>query len=269
MFTFDREYFNLGYLDMLSYKNTIIHRIDPRIKLIVTFVFILTVVSFPKYELSGMIPFFLFPVMLSSLGDIPVKFILKKLLVVSPFVIFVGVFNPLLDTATMHEFYGIKISGGWISFASIIIRFILTISSALLLIATTSFPGVCYGLQRLSLPNVFVSQMLFIYRYIFVLMDETMTIVRARNMRSFGKRGAGIKVFINIIGVILVRTIEKAERIYRAMLSRGFDGRLRSSKKYRITFKDLLIAMLCITAFYLFRKYNVAVMLGDIVSNIF
>lgn len=269
MFTFDREYFNLGYLDTLSYKNTVVHRIDPRIKLIMTFAFILTVVSFPKYELSGMIPFFLFPVLLSSLGDIPVKFILKKLLVVSPFVILVGIFNPLLDTATMHMFYGVHISGGWISFASIIIKFILTISAALLLIATTSFPGVCYGFQRLSLPKIFVSQMLFMYRYIFVLMDETMKIVRARNMRSFGNRGSGIKVFTNIIGVILVRTIEKAENIYRAMLSRGFDGRLRSSKKYKITFKDLLTALLCIAAFYLFRKYNVTVMLGNITFNIF
>jgi cobalt/nickel transport system permease protein len=269
MFTFDREYFNLGYLDTLSYKDTIIHRIDPRIKLIVTFAFILTVVSFPKYELSGMIPFFIFPVMLFSLGDVPAKFILKKLLVVSPFVIFVGIFNPLFDSVTMYEFYGINISGGWLSFLSIIIKYILTVSAALLLIATTSFPGVCYGLQRLSLPSIFVSQMLFIYRYIFVLMDETMKIVRARNMRSFGNKGTSIKVFINIIGVILIRTIEKAERIYSAMLSRGFDGRLRSSKKYKITFGDIFIALICLSAFYFLRKYNVSVILGNAAYSVF
>lgn len=268
MLTFDREYFNLGYLDSLSYKDTLIHRIDPRIKLIITFAFIITVVSFPKYELSGLIPFLLFPVLLFSLGDIPVRFIIRKLLLVSPFVLFVGIFNPLIDTSKMHEIYGISISGGWISFISILIKFSLTVSAALLLIATTSFPGVCDGLQRLALPQIFISQMLFLYRYIFVLMDETMKIVRARDMRSFGKSGAGIRVFINLTGMILVRTIERSERIYSAMLSRGFDGKIRSLKGYSITGADIAFALLSLSGFYLLRKYNVTELLGGVIQEI-
>ena len=62
--TFDKEYFNLGYLDMLSYKDTFIHRLDPRTKLCATVFFVVTVVSFPKYEVSGLLPFLFFPVLL-------------------------------------------------------------------------------------------------------------------------------------------------------------------------------------------------------------
>lgn len=58
---FDKEYFNLGYLDILSYKNTLVHRLNPRTKVIATFGLIITVVSFPKYEIAGLIPFFFSP----------------------------------------------------------------------------------------------------------------------------------------------------------------------------------------------------------------
>jgi len=145
---FDTEYFNLGYLDTLSYQDTVIHRLDPRAKLVATITFIVTVVSFPKYEITGLLPFFLFPVLLISLGDIPVKFILKKVLLVSSFAVFIGIFNPLLDRQVSSSFLGVPISGGWLSFLSIMLKFFLTISSALLLIATTSFPASAMPCRR-------------------------------------------------------------------------------------------------------------------------
>ncbi len=261
---FDTEYFNIGYLDTLSYKQTFIHRLNPGIKLIVTLAFILAVVSFPKYEIQGLLPFFIFPVFVIAAGDIPLKVILKKLLVVSPFVLFVGIFNPVLDTGIMYSVYGIKISGGWISFASIIIKFILTISAALLLVATTSFPGICFALDRLRVPKIFVVQLLFLYRYIFVLVEETMRIVRARNMRSFGKRGKNIKSFTNIVGVLLVRSIERSERIYQAICSRGFDGQIRLVKDFRLRFTDIIFATTAIAVFIIFRRYDVAEILGEL-----
>ena len=63
---FDTEYFNIGYLDTLSYKESFIHGINPVIKLVVTFAFIIAVVSFPKYEIQMMVPFFIFPVFLPT-----------------------------------------------------------------------------------------------------------------------------------------------------------------------------------------------------------
>src|SRR3989304_9280785 len=122
--TFDLEYFNIGYLDTLSYKNTPVHRLDPRVKILVSFIFIFFVVSFPKYEVAGLMPFFIYPVFLLAVGDIPLKAIVKKVLFVSPFAIFIGIFNPLLDTDVILPPFGIPISGGWISFFSIIIKFI-------------------------------------------------------------------------------------------------------------------------------------------------
>ncbi len=264
MLNFDKEYFNIGYLDTLAYKNTFVHRLDPRIKLVTTIVFIFMVVSFPKYELSKLIPFFIFPVFMSAAGEIPAGFILKKLLFVSPFVLFVAIFNPVFDTAAMYNLYGIELSGGWVSCISIMIRFILTISAALLLVATTSFPGVCRALERLFVPKVFVVQLFFLYRYLFVLAEETMRIVRAINMRTFGRKKYGLKIFIGTIGLLFVKTVERSERIYHSMCSRGFKGEIRLLKRDKTGFTDIMFAVISIAIFIIFRRYDIAKMLGEL-----
>lgn len=253
---FDNEYFDLGRLDALSYKDTFVHRLDPRTKLICVVAFIITILSFPKYEVYGLLPFFAMPMLLFTLGDIPFVFVMKKVLLVSPFAVMIGVFNPLLDP-NVFEAGGVRISAGWISLLSILIRFILTISSALLLVATTSFPGICRALQRLGLPEIFTSQLLFLYRYIFVLTEEAMKMVRARDMRSFGSRGRGIRVFIGVVGSLLIRTIERAEKIYQAMLSRGFAGRIHTSRQTVFTPADAVFIALTAAFLYLFRMYEI------------
>ena len=266
---FDNAYFNLGYLDTLSYRDTVIHRLDPRTKLSAAVLFIVTVVSFPKYEVTGLFPFFLFPVLLFSLGDIPVKFIMKKVLLVSFFAFFIGIFNPLFDRQPMYIFYGVTVSGGWVSFLSIMLKFFLTITSALLLIATTSFPGICRALQKFGIPDIFISQLLFLYRYIFVLVEEAMKVVRARDMRSFGKRGKEIKAFTGIVGTLFLRTVERAERIYMAMLSRGFSGTLHTIKPYGLNSADAIFLAITLTVLYLFRVHDVVGAMGRLSIRVF
>jgi cobalt/nickel transport system permease protein len=266
---FDNAYFNLGQIDTLSYRNTVIHRLDPRAKLLATILFVITVVSFPKYEITGLLPFFLFPVLLFSLGDIPVRFILKKVLLVSSFAIFIGIFNPLLDRQLSFSFLGVPVSGGWISFFSIMLKFFLTITSALLLIATTSCPGICHALQKMGIPEIFVSQLLFLYRYIFVLIEEVMKVIRARDMRSFGKKGRDIRPFISLVGTLFLRTMERAERVYQAMLSRGFSGKLHSTRPYSFTAADAAFLGSTVVLLYLFRAHDVVGAVGRISMRVF
>ncbi|NTV76320.1 MAG: hypothetical protein HGA66_19220, partial [Holophaga sp.] len=73
----------------------------------------------------------------------------------------------------------------WISFLSILLRFALTTMAALVLIATTSFTGICAALERLGMPDVLATQLLLLYRYLLVLGEETMRMARARALRLF------------------------------------------------------------------------------------
>ena len=133
------------------------------------------------------------------------------------------------------------------------------------MIATTSFPGICIALEKLFVPKILVVQLLFLYRYLFVLAEETMRIVRARNMRTFGRKGQGMRVFIRIAGTLFVRTVERSERIYHAMCSRGFNGRIRMMKHFKCGFIDIIFAVVTITVFVILRKYDIAKILGDLI----
>lgn len=266
---FDQEYFDFGRLDALSYKNTVIHRLDPRTKVTAVFAFIITVISFPKHEISGLLPFFVLPVLLFSLGDIPVWLVVKKVLCMSPFAVLIGIFNPILDHHVMASVFGFPVTGGILSFLSILLRFFLTLSSALLLIATTSFPGICHALGKLGMPKLFIAQLLFLYRYIFVLMEEALRMVNARDLRCFGSSGRGIKVFSGLIATLFIRTVERSERIYQSMLARGFTGTMQYARHYRFRAADGVFLLMTAILLYVLRCCDVVETIGKQAVNIF
>ena len=263
----ESAFFDIGALDTLAGRDTPVHRLDPRAKLLTTLVFVVAVASFGKYEISALLPFFLYPVSLIALGDLPAGYLAKKLLLVAPFAFFIGVFNPLLDREILVALGPIEISGGWISFASILLRFVLTVGAALILIATTSFPGVCMALERLGAPKVFAVQLLLLHRYLFVLVDEGVRLVRARALRSFGKRGMGMTVFGHLAGQLLLRTLERARRIHLAMLCRGFDGDIRMLRPSRIGPPEIVFTLGWSAAFILMRFYNLPRFLGGLLTE--
>lgn len=255
---------SLGTLDTLAYRDSWVHRIDPRIKLLTTLIFIVTVASFDKYSVSGLLPFFIFPLVLIQGGRLPARFLLGKLLLVAPFAVMIGIFNPLLDQQTLLQIGSWNISGGWISFLSILLRFSLTISAALILIATCSFPGICMALEKLGAPRIFSVQLLLLYRYLFVLIEEAIRLVRARALRSFNGRGLGIKVYGQMLSHLLLRTLDRAQRIHLAMLCRGFDGQIRPSRALSIRGMEILFLVGWSTLFLVFRLYNLPQLLGKL-----
>lgn len=260
----DLAFFDLGTLDTLAYRDSAVHRLDPRAKVIVAFVFIVTIASFGRYDVSALLPMALFPWMLIVIGDLPAGYLARKIVLVSPFAIFIGIFNPLLDQSPLLEFGPLTVSGGWVSFASIMLRFVLTISAALILIATTSFPGVCRALERLGAPRVFAVQLLFLYRYLFVLVEEGARMVRARKLRSQKGRGEGFGSFIPLLGQLLLRTLARAQRIHQAMLCRAFDGEFRSTRRESFGSRELLFMLGWCSFFLVARLYPLPQLFGNL-----
>jgi cobalt/nickel transport system permease protein len=258
---------NIGSLDALAGQDTSIHRLDPRAKVIVTLFFIVAVVSFDHYAVAPLLPFFVFPVILMATGNIPAHSVLRRLLLASPFVLVVGVFNPLLDREAAAVFGTIEIAGGWISLLSLLLRFTLTVGCGVVLVATTGFTAICMALERLGVPRAFVLQLLFLYRYLFVLAEESVRLVRARGVRSFGNRGTGLRAYSQIIGHLLLRTLDRAQRIHTAMVSRGFTGEIRMSRQSRITGRDVLFMTVWPVVFAGLRFSNLPMELGGLVME--
>lgn len=264
----ESAFFDIGTLERLADRDNWLSRLDPRAKVVTTLLFVVMVVSSGKYEVSALLPFFLFPFTLIAVADLPVGYLFKKLLIAAPFAFFVGVFNPFFDPAPQLQLNGWAISGGWLSFASIMLRFTLTVSAALILIATTSFTGVCLALEKLGAPRVFVLQLLFLYRYLFVLIDEGTRLHRAQTLRSFNGKGRGLKVLGSLLGQLLLRTLDRAQRIHMAMLCRGFDGEVRMTRRLHIGVREVVFVGGWGATFLLFRTYNLPQTLGLLVERL-
>ncbi len=262
-----KRYLDIRYMDTMASGETWLHRLDPRAKLITTLIFLAMVVSYSRYSIMALVPFFIYPIVLISAGDLPSGYFLKKVLQVSPFAILIGIFNPLIDREIIYHLGSFGISGGWISFLSIILRFILTVSAALILIALTGFNAVCLALSRLGVPRPFVVQLLFFFRYIFVLVDETEKMEMARSLRSFNPKTSSFKVYVSIIGHLLLRSFDRAERIYLAMRCRGFDGNIHLTRTIKLGWEDLAFTAGWSVLFILFRFDNIPARLGEFVME--
>lgn len=260
----EASFFDLGRLDRLGRQETPLHRLDPRAKILTTAVFLVCVVSFGQYDVAALLPYAVFPIALASAGRIPFDYLLKKLVIVSPFALLVGIFNPLLDPHTHLQWGAVTISGGWVSFASIVLRFMLTVSAAIILIAITRFECLCLGLQRLGVPPMFTLQLLLLYRYLFVLIDEALRLTRARALRANGGRGLGMRVYASLLGHLLLRTLDRARRIHLAMRCRGFSGEIRSLQRLRIGRPEVLFTLGWCALFIALRLWNLPQLLGDL-----
>lgn len=252
-----------GLLDALARRRSPVHRLDPRAKLLATLVYIVAVVSFGKYELSALLPFALYPIVLIAAADLPVGWLLKRLLWVSPFAVLLGLFNPLLDREPLVVLGPLALSGGWISFLSILLRFALTVSAALVLIAVTGLESVIAAMQRLGVPAVFTTQLLMLYRYVYVLIEETARVLRARSLRAFGRR-LDIAALGPLAGHLLLRTLDRAERLSQAMSCRGFTGTIHTTRPLRFGLADALFLAGWSALFLLFRLVDVPQAVGTL-----
>ena len=258
----DETLHDLHTLDEIAARPSALASLDARTKILATLAFIVVVVSFDRYSVLALLPLALFPVALAALGDVPFGLIARKLLLASPFALMIAIFNPLLDRAPLIELFGIGIAGGWVSFASILLRFVLTVAAALVLIATTGFHNVCAGLTQLGVPRVFTAQLLFLRRYAAVLAGEAARMSAARELRAGGRRLA-FSVYAALLGHLLLRALERAQRIHLAMVSRGFDGELHSLRPRRWQLADVIFLGGCGAYFVLARRIDLPRMLGQ------
>ncbi len=259
----DAHFAELGALEELARGDSPIHRLDPRAKLITTLAFIVTVVSFNVYEIAALLPLLLYPVVLVSLGNLPAAYLLRKMAIVSPFAILVGIFNPILDHSTHMLVGSLTIAGGWLSFLSILIRFALTVTAALILVASTGIHSLALALQRLGAPNVFVMQLLFLYRYLFVLTQEALRTFRAITLRSIDRKTMSMKTYGHFLGSLLLRTLDRAQRIHVAMRCRGYDGHIRLARPLRMKPVDVAFVAAWCLCFVAIRIGDVPQRLGE------
>lgn len=218
--------YRLEELERAEHGPSLLHRLDGRSKLLVTLVYSVALLSVPLTRLSDLLLFALYPFLTAAVGGFRYGMILRRSLVVVPFVAFIGVFNIFQAREPLFRIGSMAVSIGWTTFFSIILRGLLSVQALLLLIYSTGYYRLCRSLQRLGLPEIFTTQLLFVHRYLCVLLRESIALSMACEARSFGRRSYPLRTWGTLICQLLLRTFDRADRIGRAMSARGFTGRI-------------------------------------------
>jgi cobalt/nickel transport system permease protein len=248
-----------AFLDHHSQTESPIHHLDARAKIIVFFTFILIAVSSPPTSFLLFSLLALGLIAIAVLARLPLGHLLKKVLVVLPFLFVVALSIPFMQKNALGGGYnlglgGLSISrdGLWILW-NVVIKSCLGVFSIILLSSTTSFPQLIGGMEKLGSPKIFTMITSFMYRYSFILIDEMHRMKRARDSRCFGGRWFWqTKVIGHMIGTLFLRSFHRGERVYMAMLSRGYDGTMPETRARRLGLGEVLF--LSLTPFLLFLR---------------
>ncbi len=235
--------------------------IDARALLIVTVTYLVAMLSVPLQRTDMIIWFAIYPIISAPLAHIPYERLFRNSLFVVPLLIFIGIFNPLYDRTAAFSLFGIAISTGWISFISIIIRGLLATQALLLLIQVAGFNDMCEAMRRLGIPSVISTQLLMVYRYLTVLLQEALTMQHARQARSYGKSSFKASMWGAFVGQLLLRTLERSRRINMAMKARGFQGSLSASPASHWDTADTVYCLVWIPVFLALRFLDISTLL--------
>jgi cobalt/nickel transport system permease protein len=249
-------------IDRLSFQDSPIHRLDGRVKLIATIIFSVCVISLPPAAVSILACYIIWPFAIITIARLPLKFVLKQLLIVSPFIAVLAVSSIWYDRTQVTVTFGPaqwQTTVGTLRCFSIMGKFIVTMTALIALVATTRFADLLAAMSKLAVPKLLIMQLGFLHRYIFMLTEKAHRIIRARTgrtLRNLGPRHE-LKTAAAMIGTLCVSSIDSASRINIAMQARGFKGELRTMSKMKIKPADYLyLAVLAVflTALYFIRK---------------
>lgn len=199
-----------NFIDKYSSLSSPVHNLNTELKLLIFFS-LAVIVSL--INLSNFVLFFLFFVLIiiCKLAKIQIKFVLIRIAVILPFVLLVAI----------NYFFSFK---NFYKVINIFLKSFVIILSLILLIQTTKFNVFIETLKSLKFPNFLLLLLSFIYRYFFVITDEVEKMSFAVKLRLQEK--LRIKTLSKIVGMILIRSFERAERINKAMILRGWTSKI-------------------------------------------
>jgi cobalt/nickel transport system permease protein len=244
--------FTTSSFDYYQAGNSVVHRADPRVKLVATLGIILSNVLLPDDAWLAFGSTWVVILCLIRLSKIKFRFIFKRSLVAIPFalVAFTVMFTIPGDIIARFNIFGWDLAislEGFIRFISIMVRAWLSIQAAILLTATTTFPDLAHGLRHLRVPLILIAILSFMYRYLFVLSEEAERLLQARAARSAripGTKSPPIfwraKNAGNMVGQLFLRSYERSDRVYNAMVARGFKGQFLTFRPHVMDRSDWL-----------------------------
>ena len=252
--------------DRYHETESFLHHLDPRVKVVVTVAFILSNALLPDGAWIAFGFSWLFLLFANALSNLGVGFTFKRSLIALPFafiaitILFSMPGKPLSSFHFLMWDFTIT-DTGLLRFVSILIRSWLSVQMAILLVATARFPDIIHALEHLKVPAILTTIIAFLYRYLFVLADEVFRLMRARESRSAAAPGQRpgrsvawrARIAGHMAGQLFLRSYERSDRVYNAMLARGYAGHLETINPHELRRRDYLTVALALLVILIFQ----------------
>ena len=261
--------YEIHSMDTLASRDQWVNKIHPLVKFIVTITYIVTVVSFHKYDVIGLVGMMVYPIAVFILSDLSFRDSIKRLRVVLPLICLVGILNPFLDR-NIVLIGEMRVSAGVLSMISLILKGVFSVLASYLLIATTSIDKLCYAFRLLHIPQPIVTQFMLTYRYVTVLLKEANRTTQAYALRAPNQKGIHFKVWGSLAGHLLLRSIDRANTVYESMLLRGYEGDYRYlQERLAVRLNDIIYLLFWLGITLLFRLYPILLIIGNLTGGMF
>ena len=247
-----KAYNDVRHIEEYGDINSFVHHLNPLLKIIVTLLFIIFVLSTPTLDLIELLSYLIIIGIISVCSHIKISSILKRSLIGLPLSLCLGLSNLFLLSDSIN-YFGFNVRLGLISFIAIMLKTLLCLSITFLLIATTKFDVIASELVHIKVPAIFVLQLIMTYRYIFVLIDEAGTMSRAYGLRHPTSKAIDFKDMGSFVGSLLIRSFKQSNDIYDAMKCRGFNIKTTYTRYVKFESENYFLLMM-ILAFMIIIK---------------
>ncbi|HAJ56473.1 MAG TPA: cobalt ECF transporter T component CbiQ [Candidatus Omnitrophica bacterium] len=221
------------FLDEHSDIDSWLHTIDPRVKVVVFFSIIIAVMAVPFAKPLPLILYGLLAVFFLAASKLPLSFVGKRLLGILPFVLVIAL--SFFFQSPVNRFFFL---------CYVMSKAALSILCMILLVSTTHFVDLLKGFQKLRCPGLLIMVFSFMYRYLYLFIDELMKMNQAREARSVGHMPwLKARTLANIVGHLFIRSYERGEGVYLAMCARGYTGQARTMHEFALQRKDYIFVI--------------------------
>ena len=255
-------------LERLAFQKSVIHKVHPMSKLIASIVYIVAVISFSYKNTSGLMPYLFYPAIIMSLANIPYKPLLQRLVIALPFSFMAGISNIIFMRGVNFYIGTFAVTDGMVSFASIMLKTFLTVFAVLILIATTPFTEIMRQLNIIRVPKILILLIIMTYRYLSVLLNEAFIMHTAYILRSEKQKGIKLKDIGIFLGQLILKSFDRAERVYNSMKCRGFNAEygenIYSGKYSGMRVSDIVYVIIVAGLAIFLRFFNLSMFFGKI-----
>jgi cobalt/nickel transport system permease protein len=221
-----------------------LHRAPPQCKIAASLLFVLAVVATPREAVWAYGAYALLLLAIARVGRVPLPLLARRLVIEVPFVLF-AVLLPVVGQGERVEVLGLPLAreGLWAAW-NILVKGTLGVTASLIVAATTPVPELLRGLERLRLPRAFTTIAGFMVRYADVIADELRRMRIARLSRGYDPRWIWqARAVAATAGTLFIRSYERGERVYLAMVSRGYAGSMPVLEDLAATRRQWLAAL--------------------------